>query len=256
MFDEFYFPFLNEYLARFAPGYNSSLWLPPTPSSEWDVWLVPSFATVLAGMYWSRTTAAYGYYSWDDKDPSTPPKSPAAFNKSELYYPAIDETLLYQTPILSQRSGLLYLILAIQPCLCLLIFLLGLIQYDSPLDSNFGMVALLAGVWPSTLTLLKGASISGKLDRPLPLTIHTMNVDKMEFKGNLVSQVEYELGGAGGHRQNEYTAHPIFHKPTSQMLTGIKDSVMQRVATFSSAGQKTSIGMGDLRGTSTAYKRL
>lgn len=47
----YYPPFLNEYLARFAAeGYNSTLFLALSPS-DWDPWLVSSFATVLASMY-------------------------------------------------------------------------------------------------------------------------------------------------------------------------------------------------------------
>ncbi len=172
-----------------------------------------------------------------------------------------NETLKLQVPVISQHSRLLYFILAIQPTLCLLKLLLGLIQYDSPLDGNFGMIALLAGVRSSTLPLLKGTSISGELSRPLPVTMRTKNIPSVsvEHKGKIRAgtQVEYELGGL---EDNEFLPHPWFSKPRSTLLSEVKKFLMRRKRSsgFSSArgwSRAETLQM-DFVGTETKYERL
>ena len=232
-FQIFYMASLTEFLSRWAAPYNTTSRLPPM--SDRDPWLIPSFATVVASMYWSRTTASFGYYSWHNKTALNTLGNDVKFNKSELYYPAsvTGKTLEYQAPIISQHSWLLYFILAFQPGLCLLFYLLGFIQYDSPLDGNFGMISLLAGVRPSTLPLLKGASISGELARPLRVKIHTEDIPQIEVEHNgkikAGAQVEYELGGQG---RNGCLPHPWFSKPTSSMLADIRQLLISRKRRF------------------------
>ena len=48
----YYIPVLSEYLGPFASYRNQSQWL------------IPTFTTVTAAMYWSRILAINGYYSW------------------------------------------------------------------------------------------------------------------------------------------------------------------------------------------------
>ena len=156
-----------------------------------------------------------------------------------------------------QNSRLLYLILPIQSALYLLIFLLGFIQYDSPLDSKFGMITILAGIRPDTLPLLKGACISGELKKPLPLAILTEGIPAIEYKGKSKPQVEFELDVLGTANRNKYLPHPWFDKPTSRTLLGIKDAVVRRMGGRSGASvRQSTVEMADLRGRSTAYDRL
>ena len=265
-FTDHYLPILTEYLLRWGTPWNSTLdiWLPPKP--QWDPWLIPSYTTVVASMYWSRMTAKIGYYTWPSKDPSMPDfrDNHVLVNHSEIYYTPTDEIFILHVPVISQRSWLLYFILAFQPGLCVIIFLIGFIQYDSPLDNNFGMISILAGVWTSSLPLLKGASISGRLKKPLPLTIHTQGVLPIVVEHNGKSrpiyQVEYELGGPGGHERNERIQHHWF-KRTIRELHKIKDFLVEKkVWGFSSKGSSRSatipMGMRRLTRTDTVYERL
>ena len=252
-FTDYYLPILTEYLLRWGTPWNSTLhiWLPPKP--QWDPWLIPSYTTVVASMYWSRMTAKIGYYNWPNKDPSMPDFRVILVNNSEIYYTPKDETFILHVPVISQRSWLLYFILAFQPGLCVMIFLIGFILYDSPLDNNFGMIPILAGVWTSTLPLLKGASISGRLKKPLPLTIHTQGVLPIVVENNGKSrpiyQVEYELGGPGGHKRNERIQHHWFER-TIRELHKIKDFlVVKKVWGLSPKGSSRSRA-------DTVYERL
>ena len=253
-FTDFYLPILAEYLLRWGTPWNSTLdrWLPPKP--QWDPWLIPSYTTVVASMYWSRMTAKFGYYNWPSKDPSMLDfrDQHVLVNHSEIYYIPPDEIFILHVPVISQRSWLLYFILAFQPGLCVIMFLIGFIQYDSPLDNNFGMIPILAGVWTSSLPLLKGASISGRLKKPLPLTIHTQGVLPIVVEHNGKSrpiyQVGYELGGPGGHKRNERIQHHWFER-TIRELHKIKDFLVgKKVWGFSSKGRLTR--------ADTVYERL
>ncbi|MCJ1280682.1 hypothetical protein MMC21_008512 [Puttea exsequens] len=244
-FDNFYLGFLNEYLSRFSRANQTDQWLPPTPSSEWSPWLVPSFATVLASMYWSRTIARWGYSTWRNLDISD--QEDLTFDKSEIYYPVVDH-LQYQTPILS-HTWLLFLILAIQPVLTLLVFLLGFINYVTPIDSGFGMVSVLAGVQPSSLALLKGASISGELQKPLPMNLILVRKDGIRERG-ASHEVEYILGREGGHKWNDRLEHPLL-----PFWLRIK-KIFHRKGVSLDDTSKTAIGLNDWRGTTTTYERL
>ena len=73
-------------------------------------------------------------------------------------------------------SLLLYLVLAVFPVLTALLFTCGLLLRNIPLDSGFGMIALLAGVRTETLQLLKGASRSGLLKKPIRVSINVHDV--------------------------------------------------------------------------------
>ena len=265
-FTDHYLPILTEYLLRWGTHWNSTLdiWLPPKP--QWDPWLIPSYTTVVASMYWSRMAAKLGYYNWPSKDPSMPDlrDKHVLVNHSEIYYTPTDEKFILHVPVISQRSWLLYFTLAFQPGLCVIMFLIGFIQYDSPLDNNFGMIPILAGVWTSSLPLLKGASISGRLKKPLPLTIHTQGVLPIVVghngKSRPIYQVEYELGGPGGHKRNERIQHHWF-KRTIRELHKIKDFLVgKKVWGFSSKGSSLSatipMGMRRLTRTDTVYERL
>ncbi|MCJ1273887.1 hypothetical protein MMC21_001680 [Puttea exsequens] len=244
MFTWLYPPILREYLGRFAKPYSNISWLHPTPSSRWDPWIVPSFTTVVASMYWSRAVARYSYASWDSID-----KGDEEFllDKTDVYYPVSDQ-IQYQIPILS-HFWLLFLILAIQPFLTLLIFLLGLINYATPIDKDFGMVSILAGVRPSSLALLKGASISGVLKRPLPVNIiparPIQTADHKEFP-----DIEYVLGENGARGRKE-----LLHNPVMVALSDIR-GWLQGKRKSSNVYSKGPIELQGWRRTDTMYGRL
>ncbi|MCJ1460318.1 hypothetical protein MMC28_010697 [Mycoblastus sanguinarius] len=164
-FGLYYLPILVELLAPFSTSSSAS------PSDQdvynWDnQWLVPTFTTVVAAMYWSRATALIGFdnsaYYNDD---------PAILN--EVYY-QLPDTLL-STRQTMNVSWTLYFVLVIQPVLVTLVFLASLILSFSPASKvdggNFGIIAILAGVQKDTLKLFDGASFSGVLKKPVRMDI-------------------------------------------------------------------------------------
>ncbi|KAL8747612.1 MAG: hypothetical protein Q9190_000547 [Brigantiaea leucoxantha] len=130
----FYTPMLCEYLQDLSSSRNAS------------VWKVPTVATVMAGMYWSRVTRMRG---------KTPEEVP--------YH--VQDRLVSERVVMNSSPWLLF-VFAIFPALTTLASLGCLALYSVPLDGEgFGTVALLAGVRPDTLAILDGASTSGKLKR-------------------------------------------------------------------------------------------
>ena len=70
-----------------------------------------------------------------------------------------------------KASHLLYFTLAVYPILTTILFVTAICLHSVPLDSGFGMIALVAGVRTESLRLLEGASKSGKLHKPIRVTI-------------------------------------------------------------------------------------
>ena len=176
-FTPYYTPSLAEYLApRSTPKAST-----PTEQNvyEWgNQWLMSTFTTTVAGMYWSRTTALFG---------------PDTFNNGTI--PAWNDEVNYTIPdtLLSTRqtmrpSWALYAVLAAQPVLISLIFIASIVLgHFSAIDGgNFGIVAILAGVRTETLKLFNGASFSGKLKKPVGIQIDTIT-----RKGEKEPRIEY-----------------------------------------------------------------
>ena len=160
----FYTPMLCEYLQDFSSSRNAS------------VWKIPTFATVMAGMYWSRVTRMRGH---------TPEEVP--------YH--VQDRLVSERVVMNTSPWLLF-VFAIFPALTTLAFLSCLALYRVPLDSEgFGTVALLAGVRPDTLAVLGGASTSGKLKRPVRVRFAQRN--KGLYKDE--QHIEYVLVDGARH---------------------------------------------------------
>ena len=174
-FDSFYMPSLIEYLGEFGTTQNKSQWL------------IPTFTTVVAGMYWSRATAVDGV--------SITGASSTQFNglktvpSSEVYY-KVNDTLV-STKQTMNTSWVLYFVFSLQPVLTAIFFLACLCMYSTPIDGGFGMIAMLAGVRTRSLELLEGASISGTLKKPLPVKILVHEPDITG--GQAAAQNEYVL---------------------------------------------------------------
>lgn len=156
-FVEYYMPTLSEFLGPFAKKRNTS------------EWLLPTFTTTVAAMYWSRMSILNGYYSWGWEDNLLKPDDPYHAQKSQVYYHVPDT--IVSTRITMDPSWVLYLVLAIQPVFATLFFLTALTFYQTPLDGGFGIVAVLAGVTEESLKLLRGASLSGRLSEPVKMQI-------------------------------------------------------------------------------------
>ena len=127
---EYYMPTLADFLGTFANKRSTSSWL------------LPTFTTTVAGMYWSRIISLQGYHSLDH--PGTP-------SDPTLYYPVTDS--IVSTRITMDPSWFLYLVLAIQPLLTILFFITALTFSHTPLDGGFGITAILAGVRAESLKM-------------------------------------------------------------------------------------------------------
>ena len=155
---QWYMTSLSEYLGPFTEE-----------SRKNSLWFMPASCTVFASMYWSRVTSfnvktLRGDSTTTDGAPTTGRSLPADIG--------------YQVPdiVVSSRRTMnssvpLYVVLAVFPFLTAILFICGLLLRNLPIDSGFGMIALLAGVRKETLQILKGASTSGKLKNPIRVSI-------------------------------------------------------------------------------------
>ena len=187
-FNDYYMPNLAEFLAPMgpAPG-DPGVYTPRNP------WLMSTFATVVAGMYWSRGTAYRSFDNFQDYHIDA--------EKTELQYSVLDPV-----PSLSSMrqtmtpSALLYFVLAVQPVLITLIFLISFIMsFISKLDgASFNIIAILAGVRTETLRLFEGASYSGRLTKAVEMRIMSQDPplkskDKVETKEKSEPQIEFSF---------------------------------------------------------------
>ena len=175
---EWYVPSFVEYLAPFSAARQQS------------VWLIPTFTTVVNGVFWSRVL------SLNHVDGCGPNKSiPSDSNPNDIlltdlcYH--IDDYVLAARPAMN-TSPWLFIALSIQPALTIIFLFASLSMYSTPLDGGFGMVALLAGVRTKTLKLLQGASFSGELKKPLRVGIAVQ--DYVTDEGHIIPRNEYILG--------------------------------------------------------------
>ena len=173
---EYYMPTLADFLGAFAKKRSTSSWL------------LPTFTTTVAGMYWSRITTLQGYHSVDH--PGTP-------SDPTLYYPVTDS--IVSTRITMDPSWVLYLVLAIQPLLTILFFITALTFSHTPLDGGFGITAILAGVREESLKMLQGASMSGRLSEPVRMQIAVSEPVGPDGRGKMTPEIEYVIGGTGSN---------------------------------------------------------
>ena len=150
-------------------------------------------------MYWSRITSLNGYYSMVNQ-------GKANLTYPELYYPLTDT--IVSTRITMDPSWILYLILAIQPVLVILLFLTGLAFSQTPLDGGFGIIAIMAGVKGESLKIMQGASLSGRLSEPMRMKIAVSEPVADAVKG-MLPQIRYVLGGV---EVNETLGHKSSHR--------------------------------------------
>ncbi|OAL51404.1 hypothetical protein IQ07DRAFT_631275 [Pyrenochaeta sp. DS3sAY3a] len=85
-------------------------------------------------------------------------------------YPPMDEVLVSIRPTL-RASWVLYLIISIQPIIGIMGIVAGFLLRRTPVSTEFGLMALLAGVKRSSLDVLRGAAFSGKITKPVWLLI-------------------------------------------------------------------------------------
>ena len=192
VFSTYYMPILAEYLAPLS-----------TPSDavateqnvyEWgNQWLMSTFTTTVAGMYWSRLTALFGPDNFNNGTISA--------QNNEVSY-TIPDTLLSNRQTMNP-SWALYVVLAVQPAVVTLIFIASFVlSYFSLVDGgSFGIIAILAGVRTDTLKLFEGASFSGMLEKPVNIQIDTITTGHRNKP-----QIEYAFHDDGIPPQPSTTA--------------------------------------------------
>lgn len=133
----------------------------PTKSDFYHKW-VKNDATLLASMVWSRLVAlapitVIGLTPNPRCDPEGLP---------ELIY---DSNVVLETVAVAVKPGWeILLVLALYPMLLLISLVLRLVVWPRPpIGEGFGLISLLASVERSSLALLEGAGLSGKLGRPV-----------------------------------------------------------------------------------------
>ena len=148
---------LSEYLGPFTEE-----------SRKNSPWFMPASCTVFASMYWSRITAFNVKTLWGDETTTDGAPSTGSSLPADLGYYVSD--IVVSSRRTMNSSLLLYVVFAIFPILTALLFTCELLLSNIPLGSGFGMIALLAGVRKDTLQILKGASRSGKLKKPVRIS--------------------------------------------------------------------------------------
>lgn len=160
---QWYMTSLSEYLGPFTEKSRNN-----------SHWLMPASCTVFATMYWSRVTAFNVKTLWGENTTIDGVPSTGRSLSADLGYHVSD--IVVSSRRTMNPSLLLYVVLAVFPVLTALLFTCGLLLRNIPLDSGFGMIALLAGVRTETLQLLKGASRSGKLKKPIRVSISVHDI--------------------------------------------------------------------------------
>lgn len=132
-------------------------------------WASPYFATATAAVVWSRIGAVdtapltQGHPLVNPQWHHSPANYGSNFTNEEvgLIYP-VDDTVIYIRPT-PQKSGLLYLVLCIQPFWLLVMLGLTFIFYSAPVADGFGLISILSGIDRGSLDIFAGAALSGEL---------------------------------------------------------------------------------------------
>lgn len=94
----------------------------------------------------------------------------------------------------------IFSIIAIYPFLILVATIWKVSLYSTPADKGFGLVSILAGVEKASLEVLKGASLSGKLERPVRLRIGIAeDVRNLDGGGKGEARLLYEVDSKAQH---------------------------------------------------------
>ena len=135
---------------------------------------ISSDSTLLASMVWSRLAAVA-------------PDTKINLSDNPLCEPDGLPQLRYDTPVDVEVSAVtikheweIAVILGLYPAILFLSLSFRVISQPlTPIGEGFGLVSLLASIEKKSLTLLKGASLSGKLDRPVFVGFSTIHQDNI-----------------------------------------------------------------------------
>ncbi|KAL8754928.1 MAG: hypothetical protein Q9199_003990 [Rusavskia elegans] len=188
-----YMSTLVEFLGPFATARNGS------------EWAGPSMAIGVAAMVWSKITVLNSPISQDESFRAPKELARLTADEAGLLY-AVNDTAMYIRPTL-RKSGLLYLLLAVQPALVIIVLGLMAVLRSTPLDRGFGLVSILSGIDRDSLDSLAGAALSGELNRNVKLIIRPTHEDAQ-------GQVKYHVApvsSTAAVRNEGLTPKIIYH---------------------------------------------
>ncbi|KAF8850440.1 hypothetical protein BDZ45DRAFT_194104 [Acephala macrosclerotiorum] len=151
---------------------------------------VKTDSSLVAAMVWSRITALGG--------PET------GNNDTDAAYVSWGTAQITGTTL--RKHWALVLILAVNPVLVLIsLAARAFVLYNTPIGEGFGLVSVLAGADTSTLAILRGAGLSGKLAKEVKVHIEVGGddeVDAMHDSGAI--KIVFGEGGRSGRLRNGY----------------------------------------------------
>ncbi|CAK1356877.1 uncharacterized protein RHO25_008953 [Cercospora beticola] len=130
---------------------------------------------VVASMKWSLITVV--------NDPSRPgwdTNWDGIYANTGLKYTARPK--IVSSKLTLQRSYLILLLFAVQPTMTLAMIAGSMMPRKVPVGKGFGIIAVLAGVRPESLGILKGAGFSGEVTEPIQLNIHIVEDESRSAK--------------------------------------------------------------------------
>ncbi|PPJ61284.1 hypothetical protein CBER1_09319 [Cercospora berteroae] len=170
---ENYLPNLNHFLGPFTVLRNDSRWI------------VPTMTAVVASMKWSLITVVNGPSrpGWDTTNWG------GIYANTGLKYTA--RPTIVSSKLTLKRSYVLLLLFAVQPIMTFAMIAGSMMLRSVPVGKGFGIIAVLAGVRPESLGILKGAGFSGEVTEPIQLNIHIVEPESRS------AEIVYTLGNQG-----------------------------------------------------------
>ena len=168
-------------------------------------WEIPAKATSVAAIMWSRIAAVSTTLGLLDGAITPASEHTAPLNIARAPYgdttisdaglfSKLEDEVTYARPTL-RKEPWLYFVLTIQPSLTLLELGLTLMFHSTLIDKGFGLISILSGVSRSSLDVLRGASLSGRLKQNVKLIMEPKHQELRGF-------IEYNIRPA-----NERGAH-------------------------------------------------
>ena len=176
---------LSQYLPLLAEHVPTKVYHGLTNTEKADLTVV-----AVGAMVWSRSTSLSGPENIDD--PTQGNYEVCEFGCEELRYSASPVDAVVKANAL-ETHWLLFLVLLIYPVSTLAMVLGKGMCYSTPLSEGFGIIALLFGISHESCEVLSGASLSGKLEQPVPVRIDVQD----PYLNRGFGQVRYVMGERG-----------------------------------------------------------
>ncbi|KAL9608324.1 MAG: hypothetical protein Q9167_006845 [Letrouitia subvulpina] len=148
------------------------------PNSPWKQ---ISYVVAAANTWWARSAwLNYG----------NPDREYVFRTYPETRYAPRNQSITSTRPTLDARWGL-YLVLVIFPFIISILFIPLPVLYSLPIGTGFGLISILAGINRDTLDLIKGAGLSGELNREINLEISSEAVPNN--KPEIIDKASYRI---------------------------------------------------------------